>query len=52
MNIENSLELSEMARELLNLPEYKRKQLALILIGSTLTDISKKEAETVTECFI
>ena len=52
MNIKNSLELSEIVKELLNLPEYKRKQLALILIGSTLTDLSKKEAETVTECFI
>tara|TARA_X000001036_G_C20532197_1_gene746710 strand:+ start:240 stop:437 length:198 start_codon:yes stop_codon:yes gene_type:complete len=48
MNISNNTELSEIARELLNLSEYKRKQLALILIGSTLTDISRKEAETIT----
>jgi len=52
MDINNSLELSEIAKEILNLPEYRRKQLALILIGSTLTDTSKKEAEIVTECLI
>ena len=30
--------------KLLQFPEYERKQLALLLIASTLTDISSKEA--------
>ena len=30
--------------KLLQFPEYQRKQLALLLIASTLTDISSKEA--------
>jgi len=39
--------LKEIVKNLMLLPEYKRKQIALILFGSTLTDISRKEAETI-----
>tara|TARA_R110002167_G_scaffold191735_3_gene394121 strand:+ start:3597 stop:3764 length:168 start_codon:yes stop_codon:yes gene_type:complete len=30
-------------KQLLSLPEYERKQLAMFLIGSTLTKLSKKD---------
>jgi len=39
--------LKEIVKNLMLLQEYERKQIALILIGSTLTDISREEAETI-----
>mgnify|MGYP006410025385 CR=1 FL=1 len=33
----------EFLEKLLSLPEYERKQLAMFLIGSTLTKLSKKD---------
>ena len=35
--------------KLLQFPEYERKQLALLLIASTLTDISSKATELIKE---
>jgi len=43
--------LKEIVKNLMLLPEYKRKQILFILIGSTLTDISRKEAETINKSF-
>ena len=39
--------LKEIVKNLMLLQEYERKQIALILFGSTLNDISRKEAETI-----
>ena len=47
MNKVETEKLKDIVKNLMLLPEYKRKQIALILIGSTLTDISREEAETI-----
>jgi hypothetical protein len=51
LNINETMELWQIVENLMLLPEYKRKQIALILIGSTLTDISREEAEIINGCF-
>jgi len=47
MNKVETEKLKDIVKNLMLLPEYKRKQIALILIGSTLTDISREEAEKI-----
>ena len=51
ININETMELWQIVEKLMLLPEYKKKQIALILIGSTLTDISREEAEIINGCF-
>ena len=47
MSKAETAKLKEIVKNLMLLQEYERKQIALILIGSTLTDISREEAETI-----
>jgi hypothetical protein len=47
MSKAETAKLKEIVKNLMLLQEYERKQIALILFGSTLTDISRKEAETI-----
>ena len=51
MNKVETAKLKEIVKNLMLLPEYKRKQIALILIVSTLNDISREEAETINKNF-
>jgi len=49
MKIKNKTKVDFIAEQLLELHEYERKQLALILISSTLNEISQKEAHEIAE---